>query len=95
MIFWLTPKVNQWKAFSSIALSDTQNRSDGYTSSTYNANLVGEFGTVHSRLRPSGKVEIGGEVYDAYSRGEFIEKGESIVVISTEGTSIKVKKHEG
>jgi membrane-bound serine protease (ClpP class) len=43
-------------------------------------------------LVPSGKVIIDDEVYDAYSRGEFIDKGEKIKVISTEGTSIKVKK---
>ncbi len=94
LIFWLTPKVNQWKAFSAIALADTQNSSEGYTSTVYQNTLMGQIGIVHSRLRPSGKVEIAGEIYDAYSRGEFIDKGESIIVISTEGTSIKVKKHE-
>ena len=41
---------------------------------------------------PSGKVMIEEEIYDAYSRGEFIDRGEKIKVISTEGTSIKVKK---
>jgi membrane-bound serine protease (ClpP class) len=41
---------------------------------------------------PSGKVIIEDEVYDAYSRGEFIDQGEKIKVISTEGTSLKVKK---
>ena len=40
----------------------------------------------------SGKVIIDDEVYDAYSRGEFIDQGEKIKVISTEGTSLKVKK---
>jgi len=30
----------------------------------------------------------------SYSRGEFVEQGEKITVISTEGTSLKVKKHE-
>jgi membrane-bound serine protease (ClpP class) len=45
-------------------------------------------------LRPSGKVEIEGEIYDAYSRGEFVEQGEKITVISTEGTSLRVKKLE-
>jgi membrane-bound serine protease (ClpP class) len=39
-------------------------------------------------------VEIDGEIYDAYSRGEFLEQGELIEVISTEGTSLRVKKWE-
>jgi len=95
LIFWLTPKINQWGAFRSVALADTHQRSEGYTSSFYSNDLLGKTGVVHFRLRPSGKVEIDGEIYDAYSRGEFVEQGETIVVISTEGTSLKVKKQEG
>lgn len=94
LVFWLTPKVNEWGAFRTITLSTTQDRSQGYTSSIYSENLKGKIGTVHSRLRPSGKVEIEGEIYDAYSRGEFLEQGEKIMVISTEGTSLRVKKLE-
>lgn len=91
LIFWLTPKINQWGAFSSVALADTHQRSEGYNASFYSNDLLGKTGKVHSRLRPSGKVEIEGEIYDAFSRGEFVEQGEKIVVISTEGTSLKVK----
>nr|WP_051315929.1 NfeD family protein [Algoriphagus vanfongensis] len=93
LIFWLTPKVNEWGAFKSITLAETQQRTEGYTSSFYQSELLGKTGTVHSRLRPSGRVEIEGDIYDAYSRGEFIDQGEKIEVISTEGTSLKVKKH--
>jgi membrane-bound serine protease (ClpP class) len=92
LVFWLTPKVNQWGAFSKITLATTQERSDGYTSSFYANTLLGKEGIVHSRLRPSGRVEIDGEIYDASSRGDFIDQGEKIVVVSTEGTSLKVKK---
>lgn len=94
MVFWLTPKVNEWGAFKHLTLTSTQDRSQGFTSRTYTEDMLGKLGTVHSRLRPSGRVEIAGEIYDAYSRGEFLEKGESIEVISTEGTSLKVKKSE-
>lgn len=95
LVFWLTPKINQWGAFRHITLATTQERSAGYTASFYSETLLGKIGTVHSRLRPSGKIEIEGEIFDAYSRGEFIDQGEKIVVISTEGTSLKVKKWEG
>lgn len=94
LVFWLTPKINQWGAFSTITLSSTQERSEGYTSSIYAASLLGKEGIVHSRLRPSGRVEIDGEIYDASSRGDFIDQGEKIIVVSTEGTSLKVKKLE-
>ncbi|MDO8967251.1 nodulation protein NfeD [Algoriphagus sp.] len=94
LVFWLTPKINQWGAFSTITLSSIQERSEGYTSSIYAASLLGKEGIVHSRLRPSGRVEIDGEIYDASSRGDFIDQGEKIIVVSTEGTSLKVKKLE-
>ena len=94
LVFWLTPKVNQWGAFSTITLASTQEKADGYTSSFYSDSLLGKEGTVHSRLRPSGRVTIEGEIYDAYSRGEFIDQGEKIIVISTEGTSLRVKRLE-
>ncbi|MEP1085282.1 MAG: NfeD family protein, partial [Algoriphagus sp.] len=94
LVFWLTPKVNEWGAFKNITLATTQQRSEGYTSSFYANTLIGKTGVVHSRLRPSGKIEIDGDVFDAYSRGEFIDQGEKIIVISTEGTSLKVKKWE-
>lgn len=92
LIFYFAPKVNQWQAFSTIALATTQKRTEGYSSTTYADNLLGKQGVAHTRLMPSGKIIIEDEVYDAYSRGEFIDKGEAIVVISTEGTSLKVKK---
>jgi membrane-bound serine protease (ClpP class) len=92
LIFFLAPKVNKWGAFSTIALATTQQRTAGYTSSTYENSLLGKEGITNTRLMPSGKVIIDDEVYDAYSRGEFIDQGEKIKVISTEGTSLKVKK---
>ena len=95
LVFWLTPKVNDWGAFRHLTLASTQDRAQGFTSSTYAVTLQGKVGIVHSRLRPSGRVSIDGEIYDAYTRGELLEPGEQIEVISTEGTSLRVKKWEG
>lgn len=95
LVFWLTPKVNDWGAFKHLTLATTQDSAQGYTATTYATTLQGKFGKVHSRLRPSGRVEIEGEIYDAYSRGELLEPGDQIEVISTEGTSLRVKKREG
>ncbi|MEX0882678.1 MAG: NfeD family protein [Cyclobacteriaceae bacterium] len=91
LIFSLTPKVNQWQSFSRISLADTQQKSEGYTSTFYGENLMGKEGIAYTRLMPSGKILIEEELYDAYSRGEFIDKGEKVKVISTAGTSLKVK----
>lgn len=95
LIFFMAPKVNQWKAFSSIALAGSQQRNEGYTSSFYSNDLMGKEGLTHTRLMPSGKVMIDDEIYDAYSRGEFIDRGEKVKVISTEGTSLRVRKVGG
>ncbi|SHM45935.1 membrane-bound serine protease (ClpP class) [Cyclobacterium lianum] len=92
LIFSITPKINQWESFSRLSLSTTQQKTEGYTSSFYSDDLLGKQGIAHTRLMPSGRVLIDDEMYDAYSRGEFIDKGEKIQVISTEGTSLKVKK---
>lgn len=92
LIFALAPKINQWQMFSRFSLADTQQRDAGYTSSVYKNHLLGREGIAHTRLMPSGKILIDDEIYDAYSRGEFIDKGEKVRVISTEGTSLRVKK---
>lgn len=94
LVLWLTPKINKWGAFQHLTLTTIQDRSQGYTASIYSENIVGKVGKVYSRLRPSGKIEIEGEIFDAYTRGEFLEQGEAIEVISTEGTSLRVKKRE-
>jgi membrane-bound serine protease (ClpP class) len=84
-------RLTQTKAFQRIALTDTQEVSKGYTVNNLK-NLMGQQGTTQTVLRPSGKVLIGGEVYDAFTRGDFIEKGETIEVIGTEGVTLRVKK---
>ena len=43
-------------------------------------NMVGKTGIAVSVLRPSGKVEIDGEVYDAISTEGFTPKGDTVMV---------------
>ena len=90
-LFFIGVKFTDSKFFARVALTDTMSRSEGYTSSFNKESMVGKTGTAHTILRPSGKVLIEGEVYDAYTRGDYIEKDVEIVVTSDEGTSLKVK----
>jgi membrane-bound serine protease (ClpP class) len=92
LLFFGGAKLSQTKAFQRIALGDTQEVKDGYSVNTFNANLLGQKGKAFTILRPSGKVIIDEQIYDAFTRGDFIEKGESIEVIGTEGVTLKVKK---
>jgi membrane-bound serine protease (ClpP class) len=42
--------------------------------------VVGNVGVAATVLRPSGKVSVDGELYDAVSMKGFIEKGEAVEV---------------
>jgi membrane-bound serine protease (ClpP class) len=92
LLFLVGNKVLESKAFSRIALMDTQDSKAGYTSTSILEPMTGKTGIAHTVLRPSGKVLIDGKFYDAYSRDEYIEKGEAIEVVAHETTSLKVKK---
>jgi len=64
---------------------------DGSASPSLEA-LVGETGTAVTKLRPAGKAYIANALYDVVSQGEFIEKEETIVVLSAEGSRVVVKR---
>ena len=80
------------KAFQNIALTDTQEENKGYTANFVPEVAIGTSGVAYTLLRPGGKVQIGEKIYDAFTRGEFIEKGESVVVVDVEASTLKVKK---
>jgi membrane-bound serine protease (ClpP class) len=92
LLFFGGAKLSNTRAFQRIALMDSQNRSEGYTVNFNSENMRGKQGVAHTVLRPSGKIMIDSEVFDAFTRGEFIERGDAIEVIGTEGVTLKVKK---
>jgi membrane-bound serine protease (ClpP class) len=69
-----------------------QNASSGYTAA---ADLVlpspGSRGIVVGALRPAGRVEIEGQVYQALSWGDFIPEGANIEVMRAEGATLFVR----
>jgi membrane-bound ClpP family serine protease len=52
----------------------------------------GREGVAVTMLRPAGSALIDGKKYDVVTRGDFIDKGASIVVTAVEGNRIVVKK---
>lgn len=56
--------------------------------------LKGKGGTAVTALRPSGAARIDGVKHSVVTGGEFIEKGEPVVVTRVEGSRIVVKKGE-
>lgn len=91
LMFFGGVRLTDSAAFKRIALETTQSRSEGYTSSTREGTFIGKEGEAYTVLRPSGKIMIEDELYDAYTRGDYIDRGEKIVVVSEEGTSLRVK----
>ncbi len=55
---------------------------------------LGEQGESYTPLRPSGKVQINENIFDAVTLGGFIEKGAKIKIIRIEGSKLIVKKLE-
>ncbi len=94
LMFFGGLQLTRSRAFRKITLFDTQERSKGYVTKFRDETMIGKTGTAYSVLRPAGKVMINGIIYDAYTRGEYIKKDEKVIVISEEGTTLKVRLSE-
>jgi membrane-bound serine protease (ClpP class) len=94
MLFVFGSKLPDTAIYKKVALTSTQDRNMGYTSTSFRGVLVGKRGITHTVLRPSGKILIDDIVYDAYTRGDYIDKGTTVEVVSDEGSTLKVKVAE-
>ena len=54
--------------------------------------LPGEVGVVEAMLRPAGIARIGGRRVDVVSRGETIDKGETVTVVEVSGNRVVVAR---
>ena len=79
------------KFFDKVSSPLTQEKALGYTVKIFKETMVGKKGKTYTVLRPSGKIMIENTLYDAFSQGEYIEKGVEIEVVSEEGNSLIVK----
>lgn len=92
--FWIGRKVlTSPQLFGNLALNTTQQVSDGYVSamSEY-TNMLGKEGLANSILRPSGKVEIEGDIYDATAETGYIDAGSRIKVVKYATSQLIVRK---
>ena len=78
-----------------LALDSEQKKEDGFVSvaglSDYQS-LVGREAIAESVLRPAGKINIDGELYDATSESGFIEKGSKVKTQRFENAQFFVRK---
>lgn len=90
---WVGAKLLTSSPLSFLALKSVQNRDEGYVSiSAAMQSLVGQEGEAYTILRPSGKVKIGDQVFDAIAESSWIPKGSNVKVIRHEATQIYVRK---
>ena len=75
-----------------LSLKSEQKRDQGFVSVDDNTYLLGKTGTTVTMLRPSGKVEINGEVFDAISEIGYIDPGENIIINRYESGQVYVSK---
>lgn len=80
------------KLFQKLVLHESQPSSEGYTIHSFDKNILNKVGIAITTLRPSGKVEIDNERYDASTLGEYIERGEKILVTEVKGNFLVVRK---
>lgn len=81
------------KAFKGIALEAEETTGEGFIGvDVRQKQMVGKTGRSHTVLRPSGLVEIDGEIFDAKAEIGYIEKGEQVKVIRDEAGQLYVVK---
>ena len=79
--------------FGSLALRTGLKSDKGFTSQDMrNEQYVGKEGTAHTILRPSGKVNIDGEILDATVEHGYVEAGEKVLVTKFENAQLFVRK---
>lgn len=89
----LSKKLIESPAFPGLALNSSLTSEQGYVGiDTHQKDMVGRTGVALTVLRPSGKVEIDNEIFDAMSDEGFIDKGEKVKVIKDEAGQIYVMK---
>lgn len=64
----------------------------GYSNRQTSSDLIGMTGTTVTRLNPSGKVEIEGKHFEAYSEDGYLDPGASVVVRAKDDFKLIINK---
>jgi membrane-bound serine protease (ClpP class) len=82
-------------AFNKMVLHNSMPSGEGFHASSAELHqLPGKSGVTLNMLRPAGKVEIEGQIYDARANSGFIDGGKKIIVVRAELGGVFVKEAE-
>lgn len=74
--------------------SHTMTTQDGFIGADDKSDLVGSVGVAATVLRPGGFATIGGRRVDVVTRGELLDAGTPVEVVSVEGNTVVVRAAE-
>ncbi len=90
--YFLIGHLSQSRLWKRLALTMSLTSANGYVSSYRDLErFKGKEGIATTVLRPSGKVQVEGEIIDAISEGTFIQPGEKVKILRVEGNHLVVK----
>ena len=90
IILWLSTRIGEKGMFRKVALTADLENAGSVNPETYG--LVGKTGTAMTVLRPSGKIMIDNEMYDAVSIQDFIETGKHAKIVRFENMQLYVEE---
>lgn len=91
--FFLAKYMLQTQFLGHLALQTEENSSLGYVAGDINLNkLIGNEAITATILRPSGKIEINGEFYDAVAESSYIEKNTKVIIVKYHNMQLVVRE---
>ena len=96
VLFLVTGKaITQMPMFNKMVLKNQMSSSDGYVSAeSLTQEMSGKRGVTVNTLRPSGKVSIDDNIYNAQALSGFIDAGKVVVVVKTEMDHLFVREEK-
>lgn len=90
---YISKKIGTSRWFSGLALDAVQQTDQGFISvDLHQKDMIGKTGEAYTVLRPSGRVMVDGELFDAKSEIGYVEKGEKVKIIRDEAGQLYVIK---
>lgn len=94
VIYFIWKLLPKSQTFNKLILNENLPSKSGYAAKPTFENLVGQTGKALTDLRPSGSAIINDERIDVVTEGDYIERGNEIIVKKVEGSKVVVIKNK-